>query len=202
MKQVLFIQGGGEGTHDAWDNKLADSLRRNLGSGFDVRYPRMPNEDEPDYQTWKAAIAEAMAGLDDGAVVVAHSIGGTILISALAEAAPKRKLAGVFLIATPFVGTGGWSMEEIPPMADLGARLPRQIPVHLYHGSEDDTAPIAHVGLYAGAIPGAIVHRLQGRDHQLNDDLTEVAADIRTLILRPDSPADSGARQGQKAGLD
>ena len=189
MKQVLFIQGGGEGAHDEWDNKLVDSLRQNLGAAFDVRYPRMPNEKEPDYPMWKTAITEAMAGLDDGAVAVGHSIGGTILLSALAETPPKRMLAGVFLIAAPFVGTGGWSIEEIRPMADLGARLPPKMPIHLYHGTEDDTAPIAHVGLYAGAIPSAIVHRLRGRDHQLNDDLSEVAADLRTLILRPDSGA-------------
>ena len=189
MRQVLFIQGGGQGTHDEWDNKLVDSLRLELGPSFDVRYPRMPNEAEPDYSTWKSAIAEETAGLDDGAVLVGHSIGGTILISALAEAAPKRKLGGVFLIAAPFVGAGGWSMEDIQPMGGLGARLPPSISVHLYHGSEDDTAPIAHVGLYAGAMPSAIIHRLQARDHQLNDDLTEVAADIRTLILRPDRGA-------------
>ena len=26
-RQILFIQGGGEGTHDEWDHKLVDSLR-------------------------------------------------------------------------------------------------------------------------------------------------------------------------------
>ena len=180
-KQVLFIQGGGEGTHAEWDNKLVDSLRRELGPGYDVRYPRMPNEADPTYAVWKAALAEEMAGLADGAIVVGHSIGGTILINALAEAPPKRTLAGIFLIAAPFVGPGGWPSDDIRPMADLGARLPPGTPVHLYHGSEDDTAPLAHVDLYEAAIPGVIVHKLPGRDHQLNDDLAEVAADIRAL---------------------
>jgi pimeloyl-ACP methyl ester carboxylesterase len=66
-------------------------------------------------------------------------------------------------------------------MAGVGARLPARTPIHLYHGSADDTAPLAHVDLYESAIPGAIVHRLQDRDHQLNNDLSEVAADIRAL---------------------
>ena len=35
-RQVLFIQGGGAGVHDGWDNKLSDSLRRELGTGFEV----------------------------------------------------------------------------------------------------------------------------------------------------------------------
>jgi len=180
-KQVLFIQGGGAGTHDEWDDKLVDSLRRELGPGYDVRYPRMPNEADPSYPLWKAALAEEIAGLDDGAIVIGHSIGGTILINALAEAPPKRKLAGIFLIAAPFVGAGGWPSDDIRPTADLGARLPPKTPIHLYHGSNDNTAPLAHVDLYARAIRGAIVHRLHGRNHQLNDDLAEVAAGVRAL---------------------
>lgn len=180
-KQILFIQGGGEGTHAEWDDKLVDNLRRELGPGYDVRYPRMPNEADPSYAVWKAALAEEMTSLADSAIVVGHSIGGTILINALAEAPPKRVLAGIFLIAAPFVGPGGWPSDDIRPTADLGARLPSGTPVHLYHGSEDDTAPFAHVDLYEAAIPDAIVHRLPGRDHQLNDDLAEVAADIRAL---------------------
>jgi predicted alpha/beta hydrolase family esterase len=187
-KHVLFIQGGGAGVHDEWDNRLVDSLRRELGAGYDVRYPRMPEEAEPSYARWKAALAEEIAGLDDGAILVGHSIGGTILISALAEAPPKRKLAGVILIAAPFVGAGGWPSEDIRPMADLGARLPAKTPIHLYHGSKDDTAPLAHVDLYARAIPGAIVHRLAGRDHQLDGDLTEVAAGVRALTSAKPGP--------------
>jgi predicted alpha/beta hydrolase family esterase len=180
-KQVLFIQGGGAGAYDAWDNKLVDSLQRALGRGYDIRYPRMPNEADPDYGSWQAMLAEGIAGLDDGAFLIGHSIGGTILINALAEAPPSRKLGGVFLLAAPFIGTGGWPSDDIQPMADLGARLTAKMPVHLYHGSMDDTVPMAHVDLYARAIPGAIVHRLDGRDHQLNDDLTDVAADIRAV---------------------
>jgi predicted alpha/beta hydrolase family esterase len=178
-KQVLFIQGGGAGTHDEWDNKLFDSLRRELGPGYEVRYPRMPNEADPSYAMWKAALAKEMADLDDGATLIVHSIGGTILINALAEAPPNRKLAGVFLIAAPFIGAGGWPSEDIKLMAELGAGLPPKTPIYLYHGNKDDTAPLAHVNLYERAIPGAIVHRLHDRDHHLNDDLTEVAADVR-----------------------
>jgi hypothetical protein len=45
--QILFAQGGGEGAHDEWDDKLVDSLTRELGDGFEIRYPRMPREDDP-----------------------------------------------------------------------------------------------------------------------------------------------------------
>jgi predicted alpha/beta hydrolase family esterase len=180
-KQILFIQGGGAGAYDDWDSKLVASLTRELGRGYDIRYPRMPNEAEPNYTIWKAALEHEIAALDDAAILVGHSVGGTIVINALAEQAVVRKLAGVLLISAPFVGRGGWSSDDIKPSPDLGGRLPPATPTYLYHGSEDDTVPYAHVDLYKQAIPHACVRKLEGRDHQLNDDLSEVAADIRRL---------------------
>jgi predicted alpha/beta hydrolase family esterase len=180
-KQILFIQGGGADAHDGWDNKLVASLTRELGPGYDIRYPRMPNEADPSYPAWTSALEQEIAALDDAAILVGHSVGGTILINALAEQAPERKLAGIFLISAPFVGPGGWPSEDIETSGDLGARLPRATPIYLYHGSKDDTAPYEHVDLYKEDIPQARVRKLEGRDHQLNDDLSEVAADIRRL---------------------
>jgi pimeloyl-ACP methyl ester carboxylesterase len=179
-QQVLFIQGGGAGTHDDWDNELVDSLSRELGDGYQVRYPRMPDEDDPHHATWSPAIRREIAGLDDGAVVVGHSVGATILVQALAEQPPTRVLAAIVLIAAPFVGEGGWPSDEFEPPKDLGARLPQGVPVHVFHGLQDETAPPSHADLYGVVIPQARVHRLPGRDHQLNDDLRDVARVIRS----------------------
>jgi predicted alpha/beta hydrolase family esterase len=180
--QVLFIQGGGaEGTHDEWDNRLVESLQRELGPEYEIRYPRMPNEADPRFASWKAAINEQLAELHDGAIVVGHSIGGTIVINSLVEESPGLELGGIFLLAAPFVGNGGWPSEDMEPKSNLGARLPGRLPVYLYHGNNDETAPFEHVALYARAIPQAVVRRLKGRDHQLNNDLSEVATDIRQL---------------------
>lgn len=177
--QILFVQGAGAGTHDEWDDRLVDSLRRGLGASFEVRYPRMPDEGDPSYATWSAAIRREIAALDDGAVVVGHSMGAAILIHALAERPPERELAMIVLIAAPFVGAGGWPGDEFELPHDLGARLPPGVPVLVFHGLEDETAPPSHADLYAGVIGQALVYRLPGRDHQLNDDLGDVAKVIR-----------------------
>src|SRR6202035_3751598 len=182
-RQVLFIQGGGAGAHDEWDDKLAGSLRRELGGGYEVRYPRMPDEGDPSYARWSAAIRGEIADLDDGAVVVGHSVGAAILVSALAEQPPERGLGAIVLIAAPFVGEGGWPGDEFQLTGDLGARLPPGVRVHVFHGLQDQTAPPSHAGLYALAIPQAQVRQLPGRDHQLNNDLSEVAEAVR--ISRP-----------------
>lgn len=122
-----------------------------------------------------------MASLGDGAVVVGHSIGGTILMGMLAEQGPEVEVAAIMLVAAPFVGDGGWPGDEFEFSGDLGTKLPRGVPVHIFHGADDDTAPPGHADLYARALPEAEVHHLPGRDHQLGNDLSEVARVIRSL---------------------
>jgi pimeloyl-ACP methyl ester carboxylesterase len=178
---LLFIQGGGAGAHDDWDDKLVDSLRRSLGPGYDIRYPRMPGEDDPSFARWAPAIGKAIAALDDGAVLIGHSIGGTILIHALAEQPPERRIAAILLVSAPFVGAGGWPGDEFALPHDLGARLPPDAAVHLFQGLADETTPPAHAELYRRAIPRAEMHRLPGRNHQLNNDLGEVAEAIKAV---------------------
>ncbi len=180
-RQVLFVQGGGEGVHDQWDDKLVASLRRELGSDYEIRYPRMPEEGDPHYAPWKRKLQAELERLDDGAVLVAHSLGATFLINALTESAPPRGIAGLFLVAAPFVGEGGWPSEEIDPKTDLAARVPEEIPTFFYHGREDETVPVGHLDLYAKAIPRSVTRLLEKRNHQLDNDLSEVAGDIKRL---------------------
>lgn len=175
---VLFVQGGGEGVHDSWDLKLFEGLRGELGDGYEVRYPRMPQEDDPSYARWSAAIKHELTVLDAGAVVVGHSVGGTILINTLAGESPEKRLRSIVLIAAPFVGVDGWPSDEFELPRDLGERLPPGVPVHIFHGLEDRTVPASHADLYARAVPQALVQQLPGRDHQLNNDLSEVATTI------------------------
>jgi predicted alpha/beta hydrolase family esterase len=177
----LFVQGGGEGVHDQWDHRLVDSLGRELGPDYEILYPVMPNEADPQYAPWKRTLERELAALGPGAVVVGHSVGGTILINALAERAPSPALGAICLIAAPFIGAAGWESDEIGPRPDLAARLPRDVPIFLYHGRNADTVPFAHLELYARAIPRAHVRRLANRDHQLNNTLSDVASDIRRL---------------------
>lgn len=180
-QQLLFVQGGGKGAHDEWDNRLVASLQRELGDEFEIHYPRMPHEEEPSYARWKVALQRAIDGLPASAVLVAHSVGGAILLKVLTEHSAPRAFGAIVLLAAPYIGEGGWAADELQFPRDLGARLPEGVPVHFFHGLADETAPPSHVGLYAHAVPQAFIHRLPGRDHQLDNDLSEVAAVIATL---------------------
>ena len=131
MRQVLFVQGGGEGVHDQWDNRLVDGLRSELGPDYEIYYPVMPNEADPTYVVWKGALERELAALEPGAIVIGHSVGGTILINVLAERPPHSSLGAICLIAAPFIGEGGWPSDDIAPRSDLAARLPGEVPILL-----------------------------------------------------------------------
>jgi predicted alpha/beta hydrolase family esterase len=183
-RELLFVQGAGKDVHDEWDDKLVDSLKHELGDEFDIRYPRMPHEGDPSYASWKPTLEEHLGKLRDGAVLVGHSVGATILVRLLAEQAPIPRLSGIFLVAPPFPGEGGWAMNDVQFSSELGRLLPRGVPTHFFHGLEDGIVPPSHVGLYARAVPQAGIHRLPGRDHQLDDDLKEVATAILSSVGR------------------
>ena len=53
--------------------------------------------------------------------------------------------------------------------------------MHLFQGLADETATPDHAELYARAISQAKVHRMEGQDHQLNNDLGEVAELVKGL---------------------
>jgi predicted alpha/beta hydrolase family esterase len=180
-RQILFVQGAGEAVHDTWDDKLVLSLERELGRGYAVRYPRMPHEGDPHYSVWKTALLNEFDELENGAVLIGHSVGGAVLLHVLAVERLKFSPGALFLIAAPFIGEGGWPSDDISPCTDLADRLPTGMPVFLYHGSEDPIVPFAHVQLHAKAVPQAMIRVLSHRDHQLNNDLGEVARDIQSI---------------------
>jgi hypothetical protein len=178
---VLFVQGGGKDVHDAWDNKLVASLRKELGPGYTVRYPRMPDEANPDPAAWKKSIDRELRRVRGDVILVGHSVGAAVLLDYLADGNRRRRPAGIFLVATPFIGDGGWPSDDLRPTKEAAASLRDGAPIHLYQGGDDQTVPFAHLALFTRALPDAIVRPLKGRDHQLNNDLSEVAADLRRL---------------------
>ena len=179
-QQVLFIQGAGEGAYEE-DGLLVKSLRDVLGSEYNVRYPKMPEEENSGYQAWKARISKELTALDDGVILVGHSVGSSMLLKYLSEENVENPVAGIFLIAAPYWGTGGWQVDEFTLDEDRASKLLKGVPIFFYHSRDDDIVPITHLALHAEKFSQAIIREFDGRGHQFNNDLSEVAADIKSL---------------------
>ncbi|HKH11354.1 MAG TPA: alpha/beta fold hydrolase [Rubrobacter sp.] len=174
---MLFVHGGGEGAHEE-DQKLAASLQDALGAGYDVSSPKMPNEDSPEVEAWKDRISEELAAMDAEVVLVGHSLGALFLLKYLSEEELEKPVAGLFLVAAPYVGTGGWEVEEGALRKDFASKLPEGLPVFFYHGRDDNVVPFGHLALYRGKLPRATFRWFDGLRHQFDDDLSIVAQDI------------------------
>lgn len=179
-KQVLFIQGGGEGAYEA-DSKLARSLQDVLGSEYNVLFPRMPEEESSGYESWKAQISKELAALNDELILVAHSVGSSILLKYLTEENVENSILGLFLIATPYWGTGGWQMDEFTLDEGYASKVLKEVPIFFYHSRDDTIVPFAHLTLHAEKLPQATIHEFDGRGHQFHNDLSEVAKEITDL---------------------
>ena len=179
-KRALFIHGGGEGAYEE-DKKMAANLQDALGTAYDVRHPKMPNEDSPEYEAWKERIARELAALDGEVILVGHSLGGSILLKYLSEEKLEKPVAGIFLVAPPYWGAEDWEVGEYELQKGFASKLPKELPLFFYHSRDDEWVPFEHLAMYAERFPRATVHELDGRGHQFNDDLSEVAEDIRRL---------------------
>ena len=86
------------------DKKLAANLRDVLGAAYDVRCPKMPDEDRPEYGAWRDRIARELAAPDGEVILVGHSLGASFLLKYLSEEKVEKPVAGMFLIAAPYWG--------------------------------------------------------------------------------------------------
>jgi len=177
-KSVLFIHGAGQGAYEE-DGLLVASLQSALGPGYEVRYPKMVNEEGPEYADWKPQIASELDALDGEVFLVGHSVGGSVLLKYLSDERVEKTIAGLFLIAAPYWGEDEfWNWDEVELPHDVAARLANIPQINFYHSRDDEIVPFAHLALYAAKLPRATIRELDGRGHQLGNDLADVAGDI------------------------
>jgi uncharacterized protein len=179
-RQILFIQGGGGEEDYAADAKLVESLQEVLGKEYAVHYPPLPNESTPDYGR-KRQIEEQIALIKGEVILVGHSLGASMILKYLSESKVQKKIAGIFLISTPF-----WSGDEDWKQAfklhqDFPNKLPKNVPIFFYHSKNDEEVPFAHLEQYERNLPQATVRKITDGGHQLNNDLSIVAKDIKSL---------------------
>lgn len=179
-KQVLFIQGAGEGAYEE-DEELAKSLRDRLGTEYNVLYPKMPNDGDSEYEPLKAWLSSELAALDDKVILVGHSAGGSVLVKYLSEEDVEQPIAGIFLIAAPYFGAEGWQVDDGALREGFATRLSKVAPIFFYHSRDDEVVPFEHLALYAKKLPQATIRKFDGGGHQFGNDLSEVAEDIKSL---------------------
>jgi uncharacterized protein len=178
-KNVLFIQGAGDVGYEG-DLALVASLRMALGTTYNVHYPVMPTDEVPYFGSgWVKQIGEEISKIKGAVILVGHSLGASMLLKYLSENKKTENIVGIFLVAPPF-----WSGEEdwVKPLKlqkDFADKLQKDIPTFFYHCKDDVVVPFEQFKIYEQNVPWAVFCEMPHGGHQLNDDLTLVANDIR-----------------------
>jgi predicted alpha/beta hydrolase family esterase len=169
-------QGAGEGS-----GPFAARLRDELGPGYEVVFPIMPEPDDPHYSPWSERLGKALAEAEEPVVVVGHSLGGSVALKHLSDGDPEGPIAGLVLVATPFWGQGEWEAEWALPQdwPDPATKLPS---TYFFHSRDDEEIPFSHLELYAKRFPNATARPLDGHGHLFDrGDLSEIVESIRSL---------------------
>jgi uncharacterized glyoxalase superfamily protein PhnB/predicted alpha/beta hydrolase family esterase len=182
-KQVLFIHSGGSQGHHEGSSDLVAYLRHMLGADYQVLCPPMPDPDNPEYLQWKVQLRTELAGVEDGVIVVGHSLGGSVLLKYLSEEKCTKPITGLCVVAAPYWGKRNWQVDEYILQKNFAERLHYIPNILLYHSRNDEVVPFKHLSLYAGQLPNALVRTFSNRGHLFNKGIPELVEDIRTLAV-------------------
>lgn len=182
-KHILFIHGAGNQHSPSGSGKLVTSLRQQLGSDYLVQAPDMPDPDQPRYLAWRNQIEQELGKLDADALLIGHSLGGSMLLKYLAEGTYQKPIAGLFLVAVPCWGKEDWAREYAVP-DDFASRLPLIRHLFLYHSRSDEVVPFSSLKRYQEQLPRATVRVLDGKEHSFTEGLPLLAQDIKQLETR------------------
>lgn len=180
-KDIFFIHSAGpQGPHVGSDG-LVESLKKSLGSEYVLHHPIMPDPENPRYLPWKMALQGALPVGGNKVVLIGHSLGGSVIVKYLSEGMVQVPVAGLFLVAAPYWGTRGWTVNEFMFGPHFESKMPDVGAVKIYHSRNDRWVPFSHSSFYARKLQGSEVRSLSGDQHEFHSGLPDLVKDIRDL---------------------
>lgn len=202
MKQVIFIHGWmcypdndafckalETWEYDPFEEKKrrADRLKDQLASEYQTIKPDMPNKNMASYKARKIWFEKIFPYLnDEDVVMVGHSLWWMFLIKYLWENTFPKKIKQLHLVSSVFDES---DMSEEEKYAGDFAYDPSVISniedqaeeIFLYHSTDDDIVPYAHVEKIKAYLPKAKLITLNNRGHINQPEFPELLENILAL---------------------
>lgn len=198
-RQVMFIHGGEAFsdyaaflTHlrtcelrnvlEEKPRRWKETLRTELGSGYEVYLPQMPNSQNAKYVEWKLWFSRYLALVRDGVILIGHSQGGYFLVKYLLEEEVPVRIGALLLVAAPaypddFGGEDGGDFRFNTALLSKLSNTASNI--HIFHSIDDPVVPFAHAEAYMKAVPTATLHRCTSYGHFLTPEFPELLDVVR-----------------------
>lgn len=158
-----------------------DGLQESLGKEFQVVSPRMPNAQNAKYVEWKLWFERFIPFMQDGVVLVGHSLGAVFLAKYLSERDMPKRIAGTLLVAAPYDFDIGNPLPEFSITAPLQKFAQQGGVIILYHSKDDTVVPFAELQKFRKELPGAQSKVFEDRGHFNQETFPELVGDIKNL---------------------
>jgi predicted alpha/beta hydrolase family esterase len=198
MKQLVFIHGGE--TFDTYDEYLAylraetydpkreqqkrwkHSLASDLGEEWEVFAPTMPSSYNAKFLEWSIWFEKVIPYLNNGVILVGHSLGGIFLAKYLSLHEMPVKIAATFLIAAPYdTRDTDYTLADFALTESLDGLSKQGGRIFIWHSRDDEIVPFSAFDLYCQALPTAEAKAFGGRGHFLGEEFPELIETIRSI---------------------
>ncbi|MEI8067808.1 MAG: alpha/beta hydrolase [Candidatus Shapirobacteria bacterium] len=198
-QQILFIRGGD--TFESYNDYISylknkkvnleklkvrkdwkHKLQINLGEGFEVFLPEMPNRANARYEEWKIWFEKIIPLLDENLILAGSSLGGIFLAKYLSENKINKKIKAVILVAAPFDGSTNEESLVYFKLPDSLSKFAEQCEnVYLIQSRDDELVLFEEVEKYKKELPNAKLVTFEDRGHFNQEDFPEIVDLIKKI---------------------
>ncbi|AOM80013.1 alpha/beta hydrolase [Pedobacter steynii] len=184
--EILLIQGAGLVTTEE-EQIIVDALRAELGEGFNIIYPPIPDADNPSYESWDGVLMAGLKELSGKVILLGHSLGASVILKHFSREPVPDNVIGMILFGAPYWKDQNWDVSEYVIEDDFLGNLSKLDNVHFYYSTADEVIPKHHFETYQKLMPQAHYRLLSGMDHSYHKAIPNMIQDIRDLAANAQS---------------
>lgn len=161
------------------------SLGRELGDGFEVLFPKMPNATNARYEEWCLWLERCLSFVRGDVILIGHSLGGIFLTKYLSEHLFPKRITATLLVAPPFDTTStDESLRDFALPASLKKFEKQAGAIYLMYSQDDPIVPFGELGKYTRALPQAKSMVFDDRGHFRQATFPELVSLLKSVVLR------------------
>jgi uncharacterized protein len=160
-----------------WKKRLSDKL----GKNFDVLTPQMPNDWNARYKEWKIWFEKIVPALNNGVILIGHSLGGIFLAKYLSEETISKNIKATMLVAPPYNTEGEHPLVDFLIKKPLTKFIKQAGTIYIYHSKDDRIVPLSNFNRYKKELPDAITRLFTNKGHFTGETFPEIVNDIKKL---------------------
>jgi uncharacterized protein len=198
MNQQIFVIHGGNAfaTYDDYiaylrskevdleslDRKdWKSGLQEQLGSDYQVYRLSMPNSKNAKYLEWALWFEKYIPYMNDGVILVGHSLGAVFLAKYLSENTFPKHIRAVYMVAGPYNEDEGRTLPEFAITRPL-VKVREQVKnLCIYHSKDDPVVAFSEMEKYQKELSTATFRVFEDRMHFNQEEFPEIVEDIKSL---------------------